>query len=84
MPKVSEFYGIRIYQQFREHGVPRFHVRYAENKASIAVGTLQILSGELPRRAQNMVLEWASIHRAELLANWDKSRQGILPTEIEP
>ncbi len=84
MPKVSEFYGIRIYQQFREHGVPHFHARYAGSKVSIAIETLETLSGDLPRRAYNLVLEWATIHRTELLANWNRSRQGILPEDIEP
>ncbi len=84
MPKVSEFYGIQIYQQFREHGVPHFHAQYAGNRVSIAIETLEILAGELPKRARNLVIEWASLHRPELLANWEKSQQGVLPDVIEP
>ncbi|MBI5651614.1 MAG: DUF4160 domain-containing protein [Chloroflexi bacterium] len=84
MPKVSEFYGVQIYQQLREHGVPHFHARYAGDKASIAIETLEMLAGNLPRRAHNLVLEWASIHRTELSANWRKTQQGTLPDDIEP
>jgi hypothetical protein len=84
MPNVSKFYGIQIHQQFREHGVPHFHAVYAGIRASIAIETLEFLAGDLPRRARNLVIEWAALHRAELLANWEKSRQGILPDDIEP
>ncbi len=84
MPKVSEFYGIQVYQQFREHGVPHFHVWYGGQRASIAIETLEILAGNLPRRAYNLILEWATIHRAELHANWEKTNQGSLPDNIVP
>jgi len=84
LPKVSEFYGIRIYQQFREHGIPHFHARYAGNKASIAIETVEILSGDVSRRAYNLIREWVLLHRAELLENWERSRQGALPEDIEP
>ena len=51
---------------FREHGVPHFHATYGEYRASFAITTLEMLEGDLPRRARVNVLEWASDHRAEL------------------
>ena len=55
----------------REHPPPHFHARYGEYEASIAIRTLEILDGYLPRRALNLVLDWAELHRAELLEDWE-------------
>ncbi|MGH2702818.1 MAG: DUF4160 domain-containing protein [Actinomycetota bacterium] len=33
------------------------------------------LAGSLPRRALDLVEEWARLHRAELLANWERARR---------
>lgn len=72
MPRVSFFYGIAIYMYWNEHDhpVPHFHAIQAEREASISVDGV-LLAGRLDRRALNLVLEWARLHREELLANWD-------------
>lgn len=46
--------------------------------------TLEVLAGSLPRRAQALVLEWAAIHREELIKNWERARKGESPLKIEP
>lgn len=74
MPRISEFYGIVIAMYYAEHGVPHFHALYAGEEASIAVETLDVLAGSLPLRALRLVREWASIHHAELEANWERAR----------
>lgn len=74
MPRISAFYGIVIAMYYDEHGVPHFHARYAEHDASIAIDTLEILGGSLPRRALTLVREWAEQHREELEANWERAR----------
>jgi hypothetical protein len=33
-----------------------------------------VISGALPRRAHGLVLEWAALHRPELLADWSLAR----------
>jgi hypothetical protein len=48
------------------------------------IETLEVLAGQLPRRAAALVLEWAALHRAQLMANWDKVRQGVALDTIEP
>lgn len=45
MPKVSEFYGLRIYFYFADHPPPHFHVFYAENEAQVAIESLELLAG---------------------------------------
>jgi hypothetical protein len=38
----------------------------------------------MTRRALNLVLDWAEIHRAELLANWRLAAERQALTEIRP
>jgi hypothetical protein len=53
-------------------------------EALIAVDTLEILRGELPRRALSLVLEWAAVHRNALRDDWQLARSGATPKPIEP
>jgi hypothetical protein len=84
MPTISTFYGIVIRMFFREHAPPHFHVEYGGHTAEIAIETLDVLAGELPRRTLSLVLEWAVLHRAELRDNWELCRQHKQPHRIEP
>lgn len=70
MPVITRFYGIDIKLYSREHGVPHFHAVYGEHYGVFAIETLQLLEGNLPRRAQRLVLEWAALHQADLLTMW--------------
>ena len=75
MPRVSSFYGIAVFMYFdeqRHEGRPHFHARYGGRWASFAVDPPGPLAGNLPPRATALVLEWASQHRAELLADWER------------
>ena len=76
MPRLSSFYGIAIYIYYRDHAPPHFHALYGEAEALIAIETADILDGRLPRRARNLVKEWATIHRVELQQSWDLARAG--------
>jgi hypothetical protein len=84
MPRLSSFYGIVIAMYYKEHGLPHFHARYAEYDASVAIETLEVLGGSLPGRALNLVREWASLHRDELSANWERARAEAPLEEIDP
>ena len=67
MPTISQFFGIVIQMFWREHAPPHFHALYGEYEALIEIRTLDVIRGSLPRRAQAFVLEWAALHRAELM-----------------
>lgn len=67
-----------------DHDPPHFHAAYAEYEAIIDIQTLQVMRGELPRRATALVLEWAQEHRAELLENWELCKRNQMPTRIRP
>ena len=45
---------------------------------------LAMIQGQLPRRALGLVLEWAMIHRGELLEDWRLCRENTPPAKIEP
>jgi hypothetical protein len=85
MPTISMFYGLVI-RMFYEHGPPHFHVTYQGYDAVIEIRTLEIKLGRLPRRALNLVIEWAELHHDELRANWKLIEEGrplnnIIPLE---
>jgi len=84
VPTISAFYGIVIRMFFRDHAPAHFHVEYGEHKAEIAIETLVLLAGSLPRRTLALVLEWAALHRDELRLDWDLCRQHQQPKPIEP
>lgn len=46
--------------------------------------TLEILEGQLPKRALNLIMEWALEHRVELLDNWEKAQRGEALLSIAP
>ena len=84
MPIISNFFGIIIRMFFNEHAPPHFHVEYAEYKASVNIQTLEVIDGNLSRRAQELVLDWAELHQKELLEDWELCRQHMEPKKIEP
>jgi len=73
MPEISRFFGIIITMYFKDHAPPHFHAHYNEHEALIAIESLGIVQGALPPKALSLVVEWASQHREELLANWQAS-----------
>ncbi len=83
MPEISQFYGITIYMYISEHNPPHFHVFYNEYKAEITIED-GIVIGSLPRRALRLVYEWLDKHKEELMANWQRMRDGDAPHKVEP
>lgn len=84
MPEISRFFGIIIAMFYNEHNPPHFHAKYQEYEAEFDIKTLEILAGELPKRAVALVLEWASEHRHELLEEWQRAREGRELQKIKP
>jgi len=84
MPTVCMFYGIVIRMFFDEHAPPHFHAQYDGFKATVDINRLEILSGQLPKRAKDLVLEWAGLHQAELMADWNLCRNHLQPAHIAP
>ncbi|MBQ3740300.1 MAG: DUF4160 domain-containing protein [Bacteroidales bacterium] len=83
MPQISDFYGIVIFMNFRDHNPPHFHAWYREYKVSVNISD-GMVKGEMPSRALQMIKEWLALHRDELTANWEKAGQGKPLDKISP
>lgn len=84
VPTISMFYGILIQMFCGDHAPPHFHALYAEYEIIIDIRTLEIIRGSMPRRALALVLEWASIHREELMEDWKLCEMKQIPMKIAP
>jgi hypothetical protein len=84
VPRISAFFGTVIRMFYNDHLPPHFHAEYGEYEALYAIETLETIGGELPGRAHALVLEWTTLHRAELMANWDLAREGLALKTVEP
>jgi hypothetical protein len=69
---------------YNDHAPPHFHAEYAEDEALFTIDTLEVLRGGVPRRVRALVVEWATLHHDELVANWNLARQGALLQAIGP
>ncbi|HEY2414309.1 MAG TPA: DUF4160 domain-containing protein [Pirellulaceae bacterium] len=84
MPEISRFYGIVIQIYYGDHPPPHFHAIYAGAIVKIAIDTLQVIDGSLPKRALGLVLDWASIHQQELREAFSRAAALQPPGKIEP
>ena len=84
MPTICMFYGILIRMYLNDHAPPHFHVEYGEYRAQYLIETLVLSRGQLPRRAHALVLEWAAMHRNELMEDWELCELKQQPKMISP
>ena len=84
MPTISQFFGIVIQMLWNDHAPPHFHCRYGDHEAIINIQTLEAIEGDMPRRALNLVLDWAELHQAELLEYWRLCEEKQQPKPIAP
>ena len=84
MPEISRFFGIIIRMYFGDHNPPHFHAIYQEFTAEYDINTLAAINGNLPARAHALVLEWASLHRTDLLEDWQLASEMKEIKKIEP
>ena len=68
---------------YREHGPPHFHAWYSgyDITVNIADGTV---SGKMPKRATALILDWWTLHQAELKMNWERAEARQPLETIEP
>jgi len=71
MPVITRFYGIIIKMYFNEHGIPHFHAIYNEYNGVFDIKKLNMIEGDLPNKAQNLVKEWGEKYQNEILKMWD-------------
>ena len=84
MPEISRFFGIVIRMFYDDHAPPHFHATYGSSNVVIGLPDLLVLEGRLPPRALGLVMEWAALHREELLADWTLARSRTRLKAIAP
>jgi hypothetical protein len=61
---------IRVYAN--DHLPPHFHAIAPDFEALIEIETLSIMRGTLLRKAKKSVMAWASAHRSDIAAEWNR------------
>jgi len=56
---------------FGDHPPPHFHAVYGEHVGLFNIDTLEMIEGDLQKRAEKLVVEWATINKKELESMWD-------------
>jgi hypothetical protein len=84
MPEICRFYGIVIRMYARDHAPPHFHAEYGGYEALVAIEDFGEMRGRLPMRARRLVIEWASLHQAELQEAWERASNLEPPGRIAP
>ena len=84
MPEISRFCGIVIQIYYGDHAPPHFHAIYAGEVAKVAIETLEVIDGSIPRRALGLVMDWASSHQQELREAFDRAVSFEAPGKIAP
>lgn len=84
VPEICRFFGIVIQMFPNDHLPPHFHVAYSGVHVRVGIDPVALLEGRLSPRVLALIVEWASLHRDELLANWQRLRSGLSPQPIAP
>lgn len=72
-----------IQMYYDDHSVPHLHVREAGSRSKIDLDG-NLLNGKIPLPKFHIIKRWISLHRDELLNNWESIRNGKQPERIEP
>ena len=75
MPVISYFFGIYIRMYHNDHAPPHFHVEYQGHEAFVSIATGDVIDGELPKKARQLVKDWCLTHQSALLDNWQLAQQ---------
>jgi hypothetical protein len=69
---------------YRDYNPPHFHAVYGDYEGLIDINKKELISGKLPPRVLGLVIEWAALHQAELLENWERANRQEQLLNIEP
>lgn len=84
MPEISRFLGIIITMYHADHAPPHFHARYGSHRGVFSIHDLKLIEGKLPKRIISFILEWAFLHREELLNDWNLAMKELPLNKIKP
>jgi len=72
MPEIARFYGIIIKMFFKpkEHEPVHIHALYGEYIGIFDINSLDMIDGDLPERAKQLVKEWLVLNQNQLNVMW--------------
>jgi hypothetical protein len=70
MPTYFVIDGIKIDLYFDDHAPPHFHALFAEYEVLIAIKTLDVHQGSLPKKQLKKIIQWARKNQDLLLEIW--------------
>ena len=76
--KVLRYRYQNVFSQ-KEHNPPHIHATYGEYVGVIDIQTGEMLEGDLPTKALDMVQEWTRNHRNDLMTIWNTQEFRTLP-----
>ena len=81
MPEIARFYGIVIKMFFKpkEHEPSHIHALYGECMGEFNIRTMEMIEGDLPKKAQELVREWLTLHQDALQSMWERQQIEKLP-----
>ena len=81
VPTISSFYGITIvmYLKNKEHNPPHVHAITQDFYAPFLIQNGELMEGEFPSKAADMVKEFILQYRKELEEMWETERYTKLP-----
>lgn len=81
MPEIARFYGIVIKMFFKpkEHEPSHIHALYGEYMGEFNIRTMEMIEGDLPKKAQELVREWLTLHQDALQSMWERQQIEKLP-----
>lgn len=81
MPEIARFYGIVIKMFFKpkEHEPSHVHALYGEYVGVFDLQTIEMIEGDLPGKAQELVKEWMRKNQGRLLDMWNTQKIEKLP-----
>jgi len=83
MPTISMFYGILVRMYYEDHNPPHFHAFYSNYKAIFDFEG-EMIEGNMPNKQVKLIAAWSTIHKDELLANWELAKNGETLFNITP
>lgn len=86
MPTLSVFFGIivRMYAESGgQHNRPHLHAEYQGQKIVVTFDG-EVIEGDLPKAKMHLLLAWITIHKEDLIANWELLSAGEQAFKIDP
>ena len=62
----------RISVYGRDHGTPHFHIEGPGFRASVGIGSLELIIGSAPPAVLRAATAWAGRNQAALMAKWQE------------